>query len=158
MAWLIGIGIIAFLCYKFPTFRVIILVVGGIAVLGIAWLLYSDNHQQQVAKTLIPINQIQLTNVRLGQGNFRELSGEARNNSSYELTGINLVVKAFDCPTDSITADCVTIGQDNNVSIYIDVPPNQVRGISSAYVSLNDMPPIKGRFLWSYDITGTTGK
>jgi hypothetical protein len=153
MAWLIGLGIVAFLCYAFPTFRVIILVIGGIAVLGISWLLYDSNQQQQVAKTLIPSNQIELINLKLGS--YR-ITGEVKNNSQHTLTGVDLLVKAYDCPSSAITTECITIGEDK-VSFFATVPPSQLRAVDSS-VYWSNLPSIKGVFLWSYDVTDTTGR
>lgn len=160
MVWILVIGIIGYLCYKFPGFRIFTIVVGIIIVLGTAALIYGSDRNQQIAKSLIPTDQVQLTNLRLNKGfSLYQLSGEVTNNSSHELTDITLAVTAYDCPSDIINSDCLTVGQDNNVSTYIDVPPNQVRALNDAtYVNLDNMPPIKGTFLWSYKIIGTIGK
>ena len=93
-------------------------------------------------------------------------SPQVKNNSDHELTGMNMTVTAYDCPTSSITSNCETIGQDTNVDIYIDVPAHQVRAMNSnngyvtngGSVSLYNMPRLKGQFLWSYDVTSITGR
>jgi hypothetical protein len=160
MAWVIGIGILIFLCIKFPNFRKFTIGIAILIVLVIAWFIFSSQHNEEVAKTLISKDQIEINNLRLGQqySSSYQLTGEAKNNSSHELTGITFTVKAFDCPSNVITSDCTVIGQDNNVYVYIDIPSNQVRQIDSAYVSLSNMPQVKGQFLWSYEISGITGK
>jgi len=168
MAWVIGIGILIFLCIKFPNFRVFAIGIAVLIVLVIAYFIFSSQHDQEVRKTLITKDQIELTNLNLKTGsisNYYYLTAGIKNNSTHELTGINLTVKAYDCPGTSITSNCEIIGQDDNVDISVDVPANQVRAINSdnyavngGSVSLDSMPRVKGQFLWSYDITGITGR
>ena len=164
MLWIIGIGILVFLGLAYPAFGKFALIAGGILalvfVIFIVWTLSESSHQQQVAKSLISPDQISITNLRLSKGfSLYQLSGEVTNNSSHELTDLTFAVKAYDCPGNTITSDCQTVGEDDNVSTYIDVPPGQVRSLNNvAYVNLDNMPPIKGTFLWSYNIVGTMGR
>ena len=160
MVWLIVICIFIFLLYKFPTFRLVILVIGGVLILLVGLMLYNSNTKFNDSKSLIPANQIELTNLTLTKGfSLYQLHGEVKNNSAYELQDITLAVKAYDCPSSTITSDCVIVGEDDNVSTYIDVPSNQVRSLNDVtYVNLDNMPPIKGNFLWSYNIVGTIAK
>ncbi len=164
MVWIIAIGILLFLGLKFPKFGKFALVGGGIIILLIAliitWSVSDSNQKQQVAKSLIPINQIELSNLRLSKGfSLYQLSGEVKNNSSYELQDISLAVKAYDCPDTTITSNCTIVGEDDNVSTYIDVHPNQVRSLNNVtYVNLDNMPPVRGNFLWSYNLVSTIAK
>lgn len=145
--------------FVFPPFRKFALVVGGLIVLVIVGFILYSNHQESVSKSLILISQVQLNNLRLGQEySSYKLTGEVKNNSSHDLFDVYLKVTAYDCPESSITPSCITIGQDDNVNISVNVPPNQVRAIDYAYVSLYSMPKVKGTFLWSYEITGTRGR
>lgn len=161
MIWLLGIALIIVFWFVFPPFRVFILIVGGILVVGIIVILLWTGGEQQAAASLISPSQIVFNNVRLSQQNgFYNLTGAVQNNSSHELTGVTLDVKAYDCPTNTITSDCATIGEDTNVDILITVPAGQIREITNDddFVSLYDMPPIRNIFLWNYSITGTTGR
>ena len=164
MVWIIAIGILIFLGLKFPAFGKFAFIGGGIVVLIIAliitWSVSDSNQKQKVAKSLIPINQIELTNLRLSKGfSLYQLSGEVKNNSAYELQDITLAVKAYDCPGNTITGDCTIVGEDDNVSTYIEVPPNQVRSLNDVtYVNLDNMPSIRGNFLWSYGLVSTIAK
>jgi hypothetical protein len=164
MAWIIAIGILIFLGLAYPAFGKSAIKIGGalvlVAVVGITIVIFSSNQKQQEAKSLIPLNQVELTNLRLSKGySLYQLSGEVKNNSTHELQDITLSVKAYDCPGDTITSDCQIIGEDDSVSTYIDVPPNQVRALNDVtYVNLDNMPQVKGTFLWSYDLIGTIGK
>ncbi len=159
MLWLLGIAIFIVFWFVFPPFRKFALIVGGIIVLGILLLIFWSDQQQQAAKSLIPTNQIAISNLQLGQqyGSYA-LSGEVTNNSDHELTGITLDVKAYDCPGSSITSNCTTIGEDQSAYFFTNIPSGQERSISDSFVSFGDMPPVQGQFLWSYTITGTTGQ
>lgn len=164
LAFVILIGILIFLGLKFPAFGKFVLIGGGIIVLLIViffwWTISDSNDKQKVAQSLIQPNQIEATNLTMKKGfSLYQLSGEIKNNSSYELTDLTFAIKAYDCPSDTITNDCTIIGQDDDVSTYIDVPPNQVRAINDAtYVNLDNMPAVRGNFLWSYSIVKTIAK
>jgi hypothetical protein len=108
----------------------------------------------------VPLNQVELTDLRLSKGfSLYKLSGNVKNNSTHHLQSITLLVKAYDCPSNTITSDCQIIGEDDRVSTYVDVPPNQVRALNDVtFVKLDNMPQVKRTFIWSYDLTGTIGK
>ncbi len=170
MAWIIAIGILIFLGLKFPAFGKFAIGIGILIILAIAYFIFSSQHEQEVRKTLINKDQIELTGLTLRTGsisNYYYLSAPAiKNNSSHELTGMTMVVKAYDCPGSSITPECSVIGEDNNVDIYVDVPAGQTRAINNdggyvtngGSVSLNNMPRVNGQFLWSYDISEITAR
>jgi hypothetical protein len=159
MIWLLGIGLFIVFWFIFPPFRKFSLVVGGLIVLVIVGLIVYSNYKESFSKSLIPTSQVQLIDLRLGkQYSSYQLSGEVKNISEHTLFDVYLKVKAYDCPGSEITSSCTIIGQDNNVNISVNVPPNQVRAIDSAYVSLYSMPKVRGTFLWSYEITGTRGR
>lgn len=163
MVWIIVIGILLFFGLKYPVFGKSTLLIIAVLVLGVILLIvistYSGEQRLAASKSLIPLNQVTITNLRLSRGYAYQLSGEVRNNSNHTLLDITLAVKAYDCPGYTISSDCTTIGEDDNVSAYVDIPPNQVRALNSAtYVQLNNMPPVQGNFLWTYDLTGTMGQ
>jgi len=158
MIWIIVIGLLILLWYKIPQFKKIL---GGlliIIVVGLLLIWASDSHSESVAKSLIPFNQVQINGIRLinNYGSYHAY-GEVKNLSKYELTGLTLMIKAYDCPSMNITADCEVIGQDGNVSPFINIPSGQTRSFD-AYVSLANMPEVRGNFVWSYDIIGTRGR
>jgi hypothetical protein len=160
MVWLLAIALLVVFWFVFPPFRKFVLVVGGFLVLLMAGTLLYYNHEESVSRSLIPASNVELTEMRLhsDSSSSYELLGEVRNTSEHELTGVLLKVTAYDCPGPSITSSCTTIGEDNSVSIYVDVPTNQVRTIDMTYVFLPSMPAPKGTFLWSYKIIGTQGR
>jgi hypothetical protein len=113
----------------------------------------------------VPISQIQVTNLTLGNNNKNvfvghDLTGTVTNYSDYPINYIVLTVEAYDCPGEVINSGCSHIGEDKGVDLFIDgdtyaqIPPGQTREMSSPLVDLGGMPPIQGNFLWSYTITG----
>jgi hypothetical protein len=133
---------------------------------------YSNSNQPNstgtylASQTKINANQVVITNPGL-KDNYGSyvLTGEIQNNSDYELSGLYLIIKAYDCPTNNITPDCLTIGEDDNVYVSVNIPAGQVRQIngtnSGGYVTstnfvnvnLSNMPTVKNQFMWSYQIT-----
>lgn len=158
MLWLIGIALFLLFWFIFPPFRKFAVIAGILIVAGIGIILLWSSQQEQASMSLIKPYQIEIDNLRLGQQySSYSLSGQIKNNSDHELTDIVLDVKAFDCPTSSITSACNTIGEDKNAYFFVDVPAGQVRSMSDSFVSFGDMPPVQGQFLWSYSIVEIKG-
>lgn len=114
-----------------------------------------------------PINQVQTSNLQLEATTTGgcpptvcyTLSGQIKNSSAYPFTMAVGPLDAYDCPTNTITADCAHIGQDIDVVLavqgnnsYAEFAPNQVRE-ASGFAELDGMPPVQGHFLWTYTIT-----
>ena len=163
MGWIFALGIIGifvFILIKYPKFRKVVL--AGIALIVVGIFLYIGNGklQENRSRNLIPFDQVQIDNFRLKRDDSSsKLSGEITNKSAYDLTDVFIKVTAYDCPGDKITKDCRVIGEDDDVDLSVSVPSGQVRALSEYgnYVYLGNMPPIKGNFYWTYDITGTKG-
>jgi len=144
----------------------VLIVVGAIVYSHYAWQKgLSDFEASLVSKT--PIDQVQTSNLQLDATTTGgcpptvcyELSAEIKNDSAYPFNWITGALNAYDCPTETINADCTQIGQDTDVILTMDsevvgddFPPNQVRE-ASGWVELDGMPPVKGYFLWTYTIT-----
>lgn len=157
MAWIFALGLILILVFV-PSSRMFFLVLLGLIILLMVGLFVSNNYEEGVKKSLIPLTDVQFNDLRLLHGGVGyELGGEVKNNSSHNLWDVYLKITAYDCPEKNITQDCVAVGEDDNIDIAINIPPNQVRAMSNAYVSLYNLPNIKGQFLWKYEITGTRG-
>ncbi len=158
MIWLLGIGLFIIFWLVFPPFRKFAIVVGSLIVLIIVGIVLNERYKESVSKSLIPTSQVQINNLRLNKEySSYKLTGEVRNNSNHDLESVYMKIIAYDCPSFSITPSCSIIGQDDNVSIWINIPNNQVRAIDQS-IYFNNMPQVKGTFLWSYEITGTRGR
>lgn len=173
MVWVVSIGILLFLGLLFPAFGRVTLLIGGIVLLvvggGIFLIISSSNQtqlqyeqQQKAGATLISTSQLEFSGMQLSnQYGYPNLSGEVKNDSSYILTGLTMGIKAYDCPTSTITPSCTVIGEDPSLQVGLDVPPGQAREITNTsytYLNLGDMPKPAGQFLWSYTVTGTEGR
>jgi hypothetical protein len=133
-------------------------IVGALIVLVIVGLALRTNHKESARGPLIPISQIRLQNVRLVQRHRTfELTGEVKNNSNHRLSSVCLKIATYDCSDSWIKASCGEIGRDNRVNVLVDIPPNQMRAIDYAFVSVPHMPEIKDNPLWSYEIVETEG-
>lgn len=168
MTWIIAIGILLFLGLMYPHFgKVALMGVGAVILLIVVafwWIYVSSSNEQKAAESLISPAQLELINLQLfrpssgGYGYVTSsgynLTGEIKNNSSHTLTSANVAISAYDCPSDTIDAQCETIGE-SDVYLSITVPPHQRRSITNETAYFNDMPSIKGNFLWSYEITET---
>ncbi len=164
MWWLIGFLVVViaiWLLVVSKTFRivaiaVIVFVVGGVY----AWSEYQER-QTRIAQSLIKHEEIEIRDLSLSKGQFSSyrLSGSLKNlNPSYTLSSMRLNLTFYDCPTEGGDksedwVDCEIIGEQP-VSLFLTVPPGQVRGFgTSVYVS--NLPKMKGRFTWGYFIEST---
>jgi hypothetical protein len=155
MAWIIGLGIFGFLFFRFPAFRVLTIIAGLGFALFVLWAMHSSHEKEQAAKSLIGFDQVEIRDLQLNNGH---LSGEVKNGSNHHLTDLTIGIKAYDCPTPNINANCSVIGENNGVFFYlIDVPPGQRRALDT-HVYFDSIAPPKGNFLWTYSIVGTRGK
>lgn len=161
LAWVIAFGIVGYFLYKSAKFRKYSAIgAGGLFILGliiggVMWAYESFTENQ--AKSLISADQLELTDFNLSQTySSWNIKGQIKNNSSYSLEGITLKVRAYDCPTESTGPGCEIVGEDDDVSMYISVPPGQIRQ-TDTYVSLYNMPSIKNHFVWAYDIVEVRG-
>src|SRR5947199_669729 len=143
MLWLLAFVVVVIFWFLFPPFRYFALAIGVLLVGLVTVLILYVQHEDAVSRSLIPASQVELTDLRLGEqyGSY-QITGEVKNNSEHYLSSVHLKVRAFDCPASSITPSCTTIGQDDNVSLGVGVPPHQVRAVDHAYVSFYGMPKI----------------
>lgn len=159
MVWVFALGILAFLCIKYPGFRQFTLVAIGIVVAVIAWVLFDDDQKQRAARQLIAPSQIEISGARLiadYSPDRRRIVGEIANHSSHTLNSLTLAVMAYDCPDNRVDSRCRIIG---DASAYVggEIPPRQVRSMDS-YVYFDNMPTPQGNFLWTYRIVETFGE
>ena len=105
--------------------------------------------------------EIEIRDLFLSKKSFSSyrLSGSLKNlNPSYTLSSMRLNLTFYDCPTgggdkSEDWVECEIIGEEQ-VSLFLTVPPGQVRGFDrSVYVS--DLPKLKRRFAWGYSIEST---
>jgi hypothetical protein len=156
MVYLLAACVAGFILYTFPQARKISAIAIAIVAALIGIFILKDASDRRVAASLISPEALALSDVKLGSDFGYRLEGEVTNNSSHTLTRMTFVVTAYDCPADTITAQCLTVGQDDDVSSFVTVPGGQVRAFD-AMVSLTSMPAIKHNFLWSYSLKVVEG-
>lgn len=152
MEWIVGmvtVGALLFLSVKFRKFRIGLLVVLGLAVVGgsIAWAV-TEKADHDSRNRMGP-NDIELTDMNL-RGDFfgYRLVGRAKNLSArYVLSEFKLRVTMRDC---TVSNQCEIVGE-STAWYWDDIPPGQVRAIDES-VSFVNLPPPRGKLRWDYRI------
>jgi len=149
--WFLAILIVVLLAIVSIAFRKFLAVAGIIAgilicVAVVAFWVYSEQQKQEdkLARTRISPQDVELTDLEL-RGS--EITGKLKNKSAkYSVSEIELRITIKDCVGDN----CEIIAQSNE-SIWLDVPPGQVRFFEE-YVSLPKRGKPTGETKWYYDI------
>jgi hypothetical protein len=153
------------LIWALVVFRGFRIAVGLLVLVGIVWLMAaSDQAQKQKAAdeatakveeakekarqaelwSRVRPEQVELRNPQLSLENLSgdrfKLSGSIKNLSNQRLGAFEIDVTARDC------ADrCEIIGHTTDV-MWVEVPPQQVRGITGVII-LSDLPQLRGKFV-----------
>jgi len=113
---------------------------------------HSENQRKaEASRHLVSSAEVELFDMGMGPsyGSTYQLSGRIRNHSAeYTVTGLVLEITLQDCPS---SPSCDTIGQTTQRIYSLSVPPGQVRGIA-ATVYFSNVPPLRGKYAWSYRI------
>jgi hypothetical protein len=154
LAALIAVLVFGWLLVRFPRFRitVIVVVVGLVAI--VIYLINSENERTAKSHSLILPSQLEFRDVRLQQtyGSWKN-TGNVKNNSAHTLTDLKLKVMVRDCDDSSA---CTVIGEDDDVFVWVTVPPSQLRSFDTL-VSLRNIPTPK-KVSWNYQIVQTTAE
>jgi hypothetical protein len=157
MAWLAGIVVLLLLVFS-AGFRkaagVVAVVLGLIVVIFVA----NQRQSKKEARERIPASELEFDGMTLTtEYGSHKIGGRIKNNSQkYTLTAIGITVTLQDCENQRIPSSCVTIGEDKDHDIPVDVPPGQIRDVSN-YIFVGDTKP-KGKLVWNYAITYTEAK
>jgi hypothetical protein len=160
MAWLLGlviVGGLVYLAYSSPEVRKAVIIVLAVVLCGIAYLLYDEYSTEEQATSLIAVDQVELrdfaTNTRTGifyaKGSIKNLSAENT------LASLQLRVRAHDCPSETLSDACETVGESVE-KIKLEIPPGQVRGVEKS-VSFSNLPAVTN-LVWSFDVVGVRAK
>lgn len=160
MTWAAGIGLfLVFLSLMVgsPGFRKIVLgIVLFILLAGAGTYGYWQLDKQRRSRA-IRVEELELRDLTLN--GLQSLSAVVKNNSKlHDLDEIRINITAYDCPLgDPVNwVKCETIGQDDSY-FWTDIPAGQVRKVEGS-VFFGAMPPIKGRFVWTYDVSEILSK
>jgi hypothetical protein len=131
---------------------------------GVVLYFYAQNEakreaqRQAVARSLITRSDLAITDLRVNsEYGSSELTGVIRNNSKYAVGDITLTFEAFDCPTDVLDARCLSIGKDDNIFLFQDIPGNSARSFESTF-NLGNPAPAKGFYKTVVGVKEITAK
>ena len=147
-ALLLIAGVIALV--KFPSFRKAIFVIAGVLALTVVGYLIYDKEQTEASKTLVRVEELTFTDMRLGPESFGsgyKLVGRVKNNSRYAVFGIRAKIHILDCDEKS---NCEVVGEEErDISPFI--PAGQVRDIADS-IYFGGETHVRGHFQWNYTI------
>jgi len=85
-----------------------------------------------------------------------EFTGRIRNTSrKYTLHSVALRIVFYDCAQRSDDSTCKVIGERQE-TIYTAIPPGQERAFKEPVYIYADLLPVKGEFVWRYEVLATT--
>lgn len=155
LGFLFGLLIVVVLILLAIAYRPVRWILAGLALLlalGIVGFLASEQQQKQkreAAKHLVSPQQLQFEEMRLGGG---DLVGRVRNASRYTVTSMELELTLRDC----VDGKCDIVGQ-TTATLYLDIPPGQVRGVDQT-VFFTNVPAPRGTRQWDYRIISVSAQ
>lgn len=153
--FVIIIGIYTFILFRVPNLRLAGGIVAAALLGGLSYYILATDPEPRAEMRRIDVVDVTLSDVELEIGiRTSELSGRVINGSeNYDLTGVLLTVKLFDCPgADSDLSDCYTIGEDDGEA-RVTVPPGQLRDFTASLLFIG-LPEVTGEFRWTHEVTG----
>ncbi len=156
MAWLFA-GVVLLLLLFVPTFRIAVLVLLGILIVGGVIWFRQDLRELEESERRISLSEVDFIDLRLRHDHSRDytLTGRIKNNSRrFTLKRLGMKFTMKDCIESSSASkdNCDIVGQTDE-SVYVDIPPGQVRDLSEyTFVHFPSSMVIKGHAQWSYSI------
>ena len=158
MAWLIAAIIVVVTLIFLAGFRKSALSILVVGLLGGYGIYQHGQRAQHQAQSKIASSEIQVESIALNQtldGSY-DLLGRIKNNSTYRLDGIRVIVTLRDCKGNDRTS-CRTIGEAAT-SVPVTIPPEQARDFVASLYFGGDPIRVKGTLVWDYEITSTTAR
>lgn len=154
MPWLIALVLVAglaYLAYTSPQFRKGIGVLIAIIVAAVAYLIYSEQMSEHRATSAIAVNEVELRDVSaVSRTGLYYAKGSVKNLSASEtLDSFELRARAHDCPDETLSDACETVGESID-TIKLMIPPGQVRGMDQA-VRVSNLPAVR-TLVWTFDV------
>jgi hypothetical protein len=155
MNWIVVLAIEAvtiFFIVRFSWFRDCLLIIIILAGALLYYIDFQQRRENEAASIRISPNEIELTEVKFSdpfaQSSSNEITGRVRNYSNrYELDTLYLKVQLVDTYEDRSKI----IG-DDEVSLWVDVPPQQVRNFK-VHPNFGTLKSPKGKWNWSCSIS-----
>lgn len=157
MLWLLIIVIVIIAAFAMPRFGITLLGLIGLIVAGLIIFYFAEKQQENLSKTLITANQVELSDLILVprySSESYELQGRVKNKSTkYTLGDLRIKITMQDCVKPQ---ECEVVGE-STAWIYNDVPPGQMRNLNSS-VYFSGLPKPRGKHEWHYLISEIKGK
>ncbi len=170
--WFIVILIFAWMLFRIQTPKELVLgvvVIAAIVAAGFGLHLWNAQRELVDERHILGSQEYSMTDLSVTSGSWDkygipkqpqtwQLTAMFKNLSKqYTITSIEFKVVANDCqnPKDTpIDHNCKAIGEDN-VSIWVNVPPGQIRMIKTT-VSFTNLPEITGKISWDFTSPSVT--
>jgi len=157
-ATVLGVGVFIVLLVRFPAFRILLVVLAFLASAVVWWIIDREQARRALAHQLIPLEQIELHDLRVvSDDNVHHLSGSARNMSDrYTLTELIIQVSIADCPNaNAAEEECEIVGSGlARAHSPWRIPPRSARDIDIDF-RLRDAPSAPGEMRWIYAVAET---
>jgi hypothetical protein len=121
----------------------------------IAFLAWYQDHELQLSKQRIPVNEVELADMQLSDEarGVKSISGRIRNHSSdYTLVELQVQVSMEDC----IDEHCEVINQ-TDVTLKPTIPPGQARDFRERVYFKSTLAP-RGKPVLHYQVVSTRGE
>ncbi len=131
------------------SFRKLSLAVAACLTILLIVFIGADHAKEEESRKLVTADQLSFTDVRLGReysGSYH-LVGRVKNNSHYEVVGIQCKFHLLDCDSAN---QCDTIGDESHGVLLDVLPPGQARDIDTT-IYFGDAKP-RQQFQWNYSV------
>jgi hypothetical protein len=157
MWWALVVLVVLIVSIAVPKIGKNLLIVTGIlGAIGIAWYVWQQ-HEDELARKRISLNEVQLVNIMFQPGdraNSYRIEGQVKNNSPrYTLQSVRIKITLRDCVRPG---ECETVGETIATSLN-EVFPGQARQIDET-VHFPGLSGPKGTYMWDYSVLETKGK
>jgi len=149
----IVLSLYIYVLFRMPEFRIVGSAIALVVIAVLVFYMVTVPPAQEVELTRISLEEVEIEGVDLSMGPINAtLTGRAINGSpTYTLTGIELEVRLFDCPSEEAAlGDCFTIGEDAGYA-RLSAPPGQLRSFKATLLFSN-LPEIEGVMRWEYSV------
>jgi len=103
---LVVVFLLTYITVRKPAFGEVVIALAVLMILAAVFLYFQKDNRIERKKELIPLEQIELTQVsyKLAYGDYYKLSAQLRNQSQkYRLQSIMIKISFFNCPTENTT-------------------------------------------------------
>jgi hypothetical protein len=161
IAGLAGLALVVMLLVRFPGLRLAVIIAGFAASAVLWWIVDRNQVRRLEAHSLIPIEAIELRNIRIdrAEDGFR-LTGFAHNGSkSYVLDELIIKLTLADCSDSAIESDACEVMGSTTTRLHNPwrLSPDETRSFEALF-ALEDAGAPHGAPRWSYAVAQTRAR